>query len=279
MSKNKSTAVSTNRQLTLWDGMFDARIRRIAPDGTVHFSILDIFEHYGSEGSASNPTVYWKRVLKRLKEQGSDLTGLLDWRPAADVGGKPTPMVTFKLFLRLAQTTEFKEWEPLRDWMAEIAQERIEETVDPELGITRAVHRATAVYLKQGKTPAWIEDRLDTISEYKLLCQAIDRVCAHPNYGAVVNTEYLGLFGAVADDLKRILHTKSIRDGLPKLQLSYLHTAELGLRQLLEQSSRMNTDDIVFAAQHICEPLGTHLHEMSVLLGVDRVTGVPLLAN
>lgn len=265
------------RQLSLFDHIFDSRIRQDTINERVHFSILDIFQYYGK---AKNPTSSWKTALKFLKKQGFDQSReILDWRPDGQNGGKATPFATFDVILRIAQVTEFKEWEPLRRWMAETAHERIEESADPELGIQRAVERATQRYQELGKSDIWIRDRLEAIDDYKMLCQSIDKVCANPQYGVIVNSEYVSLFGMMAASLKVILKTKSIRDSLPELQLAHLHTAEISLRMLLDRSESMTTNAICEAAQDICRPLNASLISISRVLGVHHVTGQPLLEH
>lgn len=264
-------------QLSLFDTLFDERIRRHTKDNRVHFSILDMFQFYGNK---SNPTQSWKAVLKFLEKQGFDQsTRIVDWRPDGKKGGKSTPTATLDVILRIAQVTEFKEWEQLRTWMAVTARERIEETADPELGIQRAIDRAKRTYERQGKPETWIEDRLKTIDDFKLLCQSIDKVCSNPNYPAIVNSEYVALFGMMAASLKVLLKTKSVRDSLPELQLSHLHTAEVGLRMLLDRSEGMTTNAICEAAQAICQPLNASLVSISQVLGVHHVTGQPLIGG
>jgi hypothetical protein len=69
------------KQMSLFQVTFGHKVRRTEIGGVIHFSILDVFEHYGSEGSAKNPAMYWKRAKKRLNKQaGEVITGLLEHR-------------------------------------------------------------------------------------------------------------------------------------------------------------------------------------------------------
>ena len=70
-TENNSTTSANSRQLSIFTPHFDERIRRIEIDGVAYFSVLDIFEHYGSAGSASNPRQYWSNVKKRLAKQSA----------------------------------------------------------------------------------------------------------------------------------------------------------------------------------------------------------------
>ena len=103
MSANSdSTPSADSRQLSIFTPQFDERIRRIEIDGVMCFSVLDIFQHYGSKGSADNPTKYWKRAEKRLLKQGGDLPGVLQHKLPGQ-GGRPTPVATDAAIRAIAQ--------------------------------------------------------------------------------------------------------------------------------------------------------------------------------
>lgn len=265
------------KQLSIFQ--FDDRIRREIIGGVTRFSLLDAFKYYGN---SSNPTMAWKTVLNRLRKQGFDETKeILDWRPAADNSGKPTPMVTFKTFLRIAQVTDFKDWEFLRSWMAEVAHERLEEEFNPELGLKREEKRYLDRQRIRGmsKEEAFeqLQNRRDGKAEFKQMTDAIRKVCGNVNYGHVVNTEYAGLFNALANDLRKALHTDSIRDALPPLQYSYIRTAEAGIREVMKRADTMTNEQVYAVMAKVCKPLGDHLQEICNMLGIDHITGKPLL--
>jgi hypothetical protein len=274
--------MSEPTQLSLFVPQLDDRIRRVEIDGILHFSILDTFEYSGSAGSKLNPAAYWARAKKRLLSQGGNVTGVLDWRPDGQSGGKPTPVAPFKFFLRLAQVVEIAEWEHIRVWMADVAHERLEEQANPGLGTARAYRRDLALMERVGlghvEAAERLRMRIDVVDTYKSLTAHIARVCDNKAaFGATINREYLYLFGKMADELKDILHTKNIRDALPELQLSYIKVAELNLTALLKRKDTMSIEQLLAAVMVIVKPLGEHLQAISDMLGVDLITGQPLL--
>ena len=277
--KPNSTPSADSRQLSIFTPQFDERIRRIEIDGVMCFSILDVFQHYGSKGSADNPTKYWKRAEKRLLKQGSDLPGVVQ-RPI-ERGGRPTPFAPFKFFLRLVQVVEIAEWENIRQWMAEVANERIEETANPELGITRAEQRYIESQRSQGLSEAQAQQALslrrDGKVQFKLLTDAIQAVVDQPNYAQIVNAEYEPLFGKLAAQLEIILKTDSVRDALPALQLQYVRTADMKMRELLRHADRMDNARACHIMCTIATKLGEDLQEFCEMLGIDRITGARLL--
>ncbi len=265
--------------MSLFQPVLNSAIRRVEIDGKMYFSVLDVFAQYSGK---TNPTQLWKATEKRLEKQGAIESIELRRHQFEGKGQRETPVATFTTFLRIAQSADFKDWEDIRQWMAVTGNERIEEMTNPELGISRAEQRYIAGKVAQGLSEddarKALEQRGKAKSDYKLLTAAIQQVCVdRPNYGQIINEEYLGLFGEIAKDLEKILNTSSVRDALPPLQLSYIQTAEWGLKEVLKQRGQLTNQQIISAARKVCQPLGQHLQSLCDALGIDHITGNPLL--
>lgn len=185
---------------------------------------------------------------------------------------------------RMNKTTVTERAIGFRRWVAQLVDERVQETANPELGMQRSERRYLDNQQKRGMTEAQalqaLADRRDGKRDFRLLMEAVQAVCIdNPNYGALVNTEYRELFGMVASQLKAVLETDSIRDALPPLQYSYIRTAELNMRELLKASDRLTFEQVQRGMKHICTPLGQHLRDMCEIYQIDHVTGRPLLAG
>ena len=276
--KPNSTPSADSRQLSIFTPQFDERIRRIEIDGVMCFSILDVFQHYGK---STNPTVAWKTAQKNLERQGFLCSKYILEHKFTGQGQKLTPVATMQTMLRIAQVTEFAEWENIRQWMAEVANERIEETANPELGITRAEQRYIESQRSQGLSEAQAQQALslrrDGKVQFKLLTDAIQAVVDQPNYAQIVNAEYEPLFGKLAAQLEIILKTDSVRDALPALQLQYVRTADMKMRELLRHADRMDNARACHIMRTIATKLGEDLQEFCEMLGIDRITGARLL--
>lgn len=266
------------RQLSIFEPQFDDRIRREEIDGVMYFSVLDTFQYYGK---AKNPTTSWNTARKHIVKQGFDLSReILD--RVLPGGRRPTPLATLKAFLRIAQVAEFKEWENLRQWMADVAHERIEEMANPELGMSRAEHRYIEAQQNRGMTEAdatqALLDRRDGKLGYRATMAIVNEKCSDtPQYAKLVDTEYMAILGHIAKELQAILETKSVRDALPPLQYSYIRTAELSLREVLKSGERLPMSNIIAIARDICIPLGKTLEAVCEQSGIDVVTGRRLL--
>jgi hypothetical protein len=273
------------RQLSIFEPQFDDRIRRADIDGKTYFSVLDVFEFSGSVGSSDNPRQYWRNAQKRLRAQGfHDVTSLIQHQFVRKDGKKnrATPVGTFKFFIRLVQVVEIKEWEHIRQWMADVAHERLEELTDPELGISRAEHRYIEAQQNRGMTEAdatqALLDRRDGKTGYRATMAVVSEKCSDtPQYAQLVDTEYLAILGHIAKELQVILETKSIRDEIPPLQYLYIRTAEQSLREILKSGDRLPMSNIIAIARDICVPLGKTLAAVCDRSGIDVVTGRHLL--
>lgn len=123
-----------------------------------------------------------------------------------------------------------------------------------------------------------LETRITGIDNLNALKDIIKRTCTdEPQYGRIINQEYLGLFGYVAKELKGLLGTADIREKLPRTQYLYLQTAESSLRDILAATDRMTSEQISMLAFNVCKGLGNQLTAMCAMLGVHPVTGQKLL--
>ena len=277
-------------QLTLFDSdgqplepfrEIEENVRKVQHDGQTYYSLVDIC---GVIAGTKYARDYWSETKGRLKKDGFQLSETLLQLKLTSSDGKKyaTDCATAETCLRIVQSIPSPNAEPIRQWLAKVGYERLEEMADPALGLSRADARYLESQRARGLSEAEAQEQLSNRrngkADFQALMNAVQRVCVDtPKYGALVNTEYEQLFGTIASELKLMLQSDNIRDALPPLQYSYIRTAELNMRQLLQNKDRMTFDQIQRAMVRIAKPLGEHLAEMCELFGIDRVTGRPLL--
>lgn len=130
-----------------------------------YFSIVDVVAVLTD---SPNPNNYWKVLKKRLKDEGNQLvTSCNQLKLKSHKDGKRylTDVATTEQLLRIIQSIPSPKAEPFKLWLAEVGRERIEETIDPE----QAIDRALETYLKKGYTREWINQRLQAIQVRKEL--------------------------------------------------------------------------------------------------------------
>ena len=132
-----------------------------------YFSIVDIV---GVLTESENPRKYWSVLKTRLKKEGNELATICSQLKTKATDGKmrSTDVADMQGVFRIIQSVPFPKAEPFKMWLAEVGKERIDEIIDPELTIDRAL----ATYLQKGYTREWINQRLQAIQVRKELTDA-----------------------------------------------------------------------------------------------------------
>ena len=126
------------------------------------FSIVDVVGVLTEQKTQRGASNYWAKLKERLKKEGADqlLTNCQQLKMlSADGKRYNTDVATTEQLLRIIQSVPSKKAEPFKLWLAQVGRERIEETIDPE----QAIDRALETYLKKGYAPDWVHQRLLSI--------------------------------------------------------------------------------------------------------------------
>ena len=123
-----------------------------------YFSIVDVVGVLTDSPDYNTGRKYWNKLKQRLKEEGNEL--VTDCHQlkmqAADGKNSLTDVANTEQLLRIIQSVPSKKAEPFKTWLAMVGRERIEETIDPE----QAIDRALETYLKKGYSEEWVHQRL-----------------------------------------------------------------------------------------------------------------------
>ena len=152
----------------------DRRIRTAWNEETEewYFSVVDVIAVLTDQVDYQSARNYWKVMKKRLKDEGNEtVTNCNQLKmTAADGKKRLTDVADTEQLLRIIQSIPSPKAEPFKLWLAQVGRERIEETIDPELTIERALE----TYLKKGYTREWINQRLQAIQVRKELTDEWD---------------------------------------------------------------------------------------------------------
>mgnify|MGYP000404556308 FL=1 len=126
-----------------------------------YFSIVDVIAVLTDQPDTRHAAKYWSVLKTRLKREGSELPTLCSQLKLRSADGKRylTDVATTEQLFRLIQSVPSPKAEPFKIWLAQVGRERIEETIDPELTIDRALE----TYQKKGYSTDWIHQRLLSI--------------------------------------------------------------------------------------------------------------------
>lgn len=125
------------------------------------FSVVDIVRVLTEQETTRGASNYWKVLKSRLNAEGSEVVTFCNQLKLKAQDGKMrlTDVADIQGILRIIQSIPSPKAEPLKMWLAQVGKERIDEIIDPELTIDRALE----TYLKKGYTPEWINQRLQAI--------------------------------------------------------------------------------------------------------------------
>ena len=204
-----------------------------------YFSVVDVVGALTDQTTSRGASTYWAVVKKRLKDEGADqlLTNCKQLKmTAADGKKRKTDGATIEQLLRIIQSIPSRKAEPMKAWLAQVGRERIEETIDPE----QAIDRALETYLKKGYDPDWVHQRLLSIrirnelteewqkrgvekgKEYAILTDEITRT-----WSGMSTRQYKNLKG---------LKKENLRDNMSDTELVLTMLAEASTRDISREA-------------------------------------------
>ena len=196
-----------------------------------YFSVVDVV---GALTESADPTAYWRKLKQRLKAEGNETVtnchGLK--MKAADGKRRLTDVANTEQLLRMIQSIPSKKAEPFKLWLAMVGRERIEEIIDPELTIERALE----TYARKGYPADWINQRLQTIRARKELTDAwnahgVERGQEYAILTDEVTKAWSGMTTRQYKNLKG-LKKENLRDNMSTLELALNMLAEATTTEL-----------------------------------------------
>ena len=199
-----------------------------------YFSIIDIIEALTDSQSYQSARNYWKVLKNRLIAEGNETVtncNQLKMR-AADGKMRLTDVADQEQMFRLIQSIPSPKAEPVKQWIAKVASERIDETVDPEI----AVRRAIETYRKHGYNDSWIKERIEQIEERKALTDEWKRVGIEDlQYGILTNEIYQAIADMSAKQYKAFKGLKgkqNLRDNMTETENALTRIGEIATREI-----------------------------------------------
>lgn len=218
-----SEEVQEKKELVLFE---NNKIRRQMYNGEWNYSIVDIIEILTE---SKNPNDYWYRLKQRLDtEELSELsTNCRQLKLTAKDGKKrPTDCANRETIFRLIQSIPSPNAEPFKLWFAKLAEERIQEVIDPSL----AIERARQTYIKKGYDEEWTNTRIKGIAaRNNLTNEWKNRGADTKDYAILTDEISQGTFGITTQQHKNIkgLDKQNLRDNMSAMELALMTLAEV----------------------------------------------------
>ena len=237
-----------------------------------YFSIIDVVAELTESKDAN---AYWRKLKQRLIKEGNEtVTNCHALKmKAADGKRRLTDVANTEQLLRIIQSIPSKKAEPFKLWLAQVGRDRIEEIIDPELTIDRALE----TYAKKGYTADWINQRLQTIRARKELTDEWQ------SHGVQKGKEY----AILTDEVTKAWSGMSTRQyknykGLKKENLrDNMSTLELALNMLAEATTteltKVQNPYGLEANRNVAKTGGQIAGEAR--MRIEKETGNPVITN
>ena len=230
--------------LTLFE---NKRIRHIYDEEkeVYYFSVIDIVAIL-IEKDYQSARKYWNKLAQRLRDEGSEqtVTNCHQLKLQADDGKmRKTDVADIKTIFRIIQSIPSKKAEPIKQWLAKVGQERVQEMADP----SKAIDRARETYQKLGRSEKWIQQRMTgQETRNKLTDYWKDHdITEGEEYAILTNIihqEWSGLSVKEHKDLKG-LKSQNLRDHMSEAELIFTALAELSTRQIAESENATGMEE------------------------------------
>lgn len=223
---------------------FDDNIRYVwhKQEEEFYFSVVDVV---GVLTGSENPRRYWSDLKRKLKAEGAELYEKIVQLKMPSPDGKmyKTDVANTEQLLRIIQSIPSPKAEPFKQWLAQVGKERLDETIDPQIAIERAVE----TYRKQGYSEKWIKQRMNSIDARNELTAEWHRagVESGKDFATLTNVltkAWSGLTVGQYKDLKG-LHKENLRDNMTTTELALNMLAEASAAELSKDKNPKGLDE------------------------------------
>ena len=267
MSQNDKIQLFENKRIrTAWDEEKEEW----------YFSVVDVVAVLTDQPDARHASTYWAVLKKRLNNEGADqlLTNCKQLKMTASDGRKRlTDVADTEQLLRIIQSIPSPKAEPFKLWLAQVGRERIEETIDPELTIDRALE----TYLKKGYSREWINQRLQAIQVRKELTDDWDARGVQKGVEYAILTDEIsrawsGMSTRQYKNLKG-LKKENLRDNMTTLELVLNMLAEATTTEISKQKAPETFSENIDVARAGGKVAG------DARKAIESQTGVPVITS
>ncbi len=213
---------------------FDDKVRKVwhSKEEEWYFSIVDVCQVLTDSADGRK---YWNKLKQRLSEEGSQLvTNCHQLKMKSHKDGKmyKTDAANTEQLLRIIQSIPSKKAEPFKQWLAYVGKQRLDEEIDPQIAIDRAIES----YRKKGYSEAWISQRLRGIDIRKEMTNEWKRagVTEPRQYASLTNILTAAWSGKTVQEYKKLkgLKKENLRDNMTNTELVLNALAEISTTEI-----------------------------------------------
>ena len=207
-----------------------------------YFSVVDIVQVLTDSADGRK---YWNKLKERLKKEGNESVTICHQLklPSSDGKRYMTDVADLQGIFRIIQSVPSKKAEPVKQWLAQLGQQRIDQMIDPEQTFQMAVED----YRRQGYSDKWINERMRSIEMRKELTDEWQRsgITEHKDFAILTNVLTQAWSGMTTGEYKKFkgLTKENLRDNMTNIELALNTLAEVATTEYSRQSNPQTMEE------------------------------------
>lgn len=236
-----------------------------------YISVVDVV---GILSGSENPRNYWKVLKYRLKKEGNESVTNCNQLKLKSSDGKyyNTDVVDIEGMFRIIESVPSKNAEPIKQWLAKLGSERIDETFDPSLSVQRAID----LYRAKGYDEAWIAKRIKTLQDRRKLTDVWKDggITEQKEYAILTNEIYKEWSGMTAKEYKDFkgLRKESLRDNMSDIEITLADLGEIATREIAKRKSPKGLNENIEVAKRGGKIAGNARKDLENEIGESVIT-------
>ena len=236
-----------------------------------YVSVIDVV---GSVSESKDGRKYWNKLKQRLKEEGNESVTNCHQLKLKSSDGKyyATDVVDLEGMFRIIESIPSKNAEPIKQWLAHLGSERIDEIFDPSI----AAQRSIDLYRTKGHDEKWISKRIQNIQDRKELTDVWKEngIKEGKEFAILTNEIYKTWSGMTAKEYKEYkgLRKESLRDNMDNIEVSLTDISEEVTKRLAKKTKPKGLKENLIVAKQGGQVAKNTREEIENLLGESVVT-------
>ena len=261
-------------KMHLINKMFNNETIRTVWDKEEEKYFISVVDVVGVLSGSDRPRKYWSDLKSKLKQEGNEVSEKIGQLKLKSQDGKYrlTDVCDIEEMFRIIESIPSKNAEPIKQWLASLGRERIDEIFDPSL----AVQRAMDLYRTKGYDEKWISKRIKGVQDRKQLTDVWkDGGITEPSeYAILTNKIYKEWSGRTAKEYTAFkgLRKESLRDNMTDVEVTLADLGEIATREIAKKKTPKGLNENIEVARRGGKIAGNARRDLEKELGEHVVT-------